>query len=1020
MTTKISGNQITDYTIDTAQLSNTVIAAFATSAEVANFASFIGPKITTINVANSAFDIIDDTSVNVGGGYIVITGNNFVSGASVLVGNTPATAVTRISSTILQVQVPAKTARTDHVYVVNPDGGTGIKVNGLKYSSFPGFNTSEHLIDQLTNSSFGLSISASSDSSVTSYSNTTALPAGTTLLANGWFYGTFSANEIIDSDYSFTVKATDSESQDTSKAFNISFFTPRNLYTWGSAVPELFQTSDDWREIDSSYDGTFRMALKVNGTLWAWGASDRGNLGLNDRVNRSSPVQIGTGTDWKSVSAGTLVTMATKYDGTLWSWGQNSDGELGLNDRVNRSSPVQIGLDTDWSEVVAGAGSGSNTGLAHILARKTNGTIWSWGNNAVGALGHGDSTNRSSPTQIGTNTNWLKITCNYKMSAAIKTDGTLWTWGLGSGALMRNTGVPNLLSPAQVGALTSWANMLSNGDTVMFAVRTDGTLWGAGNSTRGALGNNTFSPPKSSPIQIGTDTNWSQTKRIRGALNGSAIASKTDGTVYVWGPNTGDNSGVNRSSPVQIGSNFNWRYYDHGYGLVSSFPIWTSSNTLSTITKNQAFNGQFVALGANTYSLTAGSTLPDGMTISANGYYSGNNTTATFSTTYNFTVTATTPHGTTANSIMSLRITVPAALYAWGRNASSMLGLGDSVNRSSPVQLGTGTDWNSVSTGSAIGAAIKNNGTLWLWGNNAYGMLLNPATTYTVSSPVQLGALTNWSSVSIAQSNMLATKTDGTLWAAGSNLYGHLGNNSILARSSPVQIGTGTTWKLVEANSNYLSTAAIKTDGTLWTWGNNDVGILGANLTAAAASPARRSSPVQVGALTNWNSISLGATALATKTDGTLWAWGDNSRGQLAIADGNPRSSPIQIGALTNWSMARTAANMCAGIKTDGTLWVWGYNLVGQLGLNTSGGSITSPVQLGTDTNWRTIEIDSSCWAAVKTNGTLWVNGDGRFGNLGLNEGIYRSSPVQVGTDTWISAVPTRSGSLGTIALKSV
>jgi hypothetical protein len=235
-----------------------------------------------------------------------------------------------------------------------------------------------------------------------------------------------------------------------------------------------------------------------------------------------------------------------------------------------------------------------------------------------------------------------------------------------------------------------------------------------------------------------------------------------------------------------------------------------------------------------------------------------------------------------------------------------------------------------------------------------------------------------------------------------------------------VQIGTGTTWKLVEAGSNYLSTAAIKTDGTLWTWGSNDAGILGANLTAAVASPARRSSPVQVGALTNWNSISLGSTALATKTDGTLWAWGDNSRGQLATADGNPRSSPIQIGALTNWSMARTAANMCAGIKTNGTLWVWGYNLVGQLGLNTSGGSITSPVQLGTDTNWRTIEMDSSCWAAVKTNGTLWVNGDGRFGNLGLNEGIYRSSPVQVGTDTWISAVPTRSSSVGTIALKSV
>ena len=334
-------------------------------------------------------------------------------------------------------------------------------------------------------------------------------------------------------------------------------------------------------------------------------------------------------------------------------------------------------------------------------------------------------------------------------------------------------------------------------------------------------------------------------------------------------------------------------------------------------------------------------------------------------------------------------------IYSWGGNWAGMVGDGTVVNPvTSPVQVGSGSEsWVGVSGGNIYTSAIRDDGTLWMWGGNSAGVL-GQGDVISRSSPVQVGSLTDWSKLCAGgDENMVAIKTDGTLWLWGANSAGQLGTGDEDKRSSPIQLGSLTNWK--QASFGLRSMGFVKTDGTLWTIGNG-----GAGQNGDSRSSSDIDSPVQVGTSTNWAYISCpreGRTGV--RTDGTLWAWGSGEYGITGLDTALSISSQTQVGSLTDWAqVGEPAFNGNIHIKIDGTLWAWGQQNAG-LG-NGDGTAInrSSPVQIGTDTDWFAAGYGNRTGTALRTDGTLWAWG--AAGYVGDSTAIGRSSPVQIGTDT--------------------
>jgi len=291
-------------------------------------------------------------------------------------------------------------------------------------------------------------------------------------------------------------------------------------------------------------------------------------------------------------------------------------------------------------------------------------------------------------------------------------------------------------------------------------------------------------------------------------------------------------------------------------------------------------------------------------------------------------------------------------------------------------------------------------GKLYSWGDNNYGQL-GLGSTNNVSAPNRFGLLNTWKTIDAGYYSNFAINTDGTLWAWGRGLIGVLGLGNQTNYSSPKQVGALTNWLTVAGGS--YNAIAIKTNGTLWTWGINSAGSLGQGDTS------HRSSPVQVGALTTWAAASVSDSySLAVKTDGTLWSWGSWNQGSLGLGTSTfNRSSPVQVGTATNWKTPTAGGNAGFAIKTDGTLWAWGINSNSQLGL-AGGGYRNSPVQVGVLTTWASVSTSGAHTLAVTTAGTLWAWGTNLSGQLGLTEvTLDKSIPVQVGTLTNWASVST-------------
>jgi hypothetical protein len=333
--------QITSSNLD-ATITAQLAAAEAASAAVANIVSL---AISSVQIANSTYVVSDDLAANTSGtSYLVINGSGFTSNCIVIVGTTNASSTTFVNSSQLRAAVAAQNAASYPVYVTDTStGATAIKVNGLTFSSFPVWGTNETLTQQSVNSLFNISLSANADSSIT-YSNTTSLPEGTTLLSNGYFYGTITSGAT----YSFGVKATDSELQDQTRTFSItvtSEYSVNYLVVAGGGG-------------GGGYGGGGAGGL-LSGTLAVpFGTS------YNIQVGTGGAASVGTGINGFSsnISLSGVTTVTTVGGGGGWGWPTANPANPGGSGGGGAGTPVGAGVPGQGYPGGAGLNDGNGGG----------------------------------------------------------------------------------------------------------------------------------------------------------------------------------------------------------------------------------------------------------------------------------------------------------------------------------------------------------------------------------------------------------------------------------------------------------------------------------------------------------------------------------------------------------------------------------------------------------------------------------------------------------------------------------
>jgi alpha-tubulin suppressor-like RCC1 family protein len=285
------------------------------------------------------------------------------------------------------------------------------------------------------------------------------------------------------------------------------------------------------------------------------------------------------------------------------------------------------------------------------------------------------------------------------------------------------------------------------------------------------------------------------------------------------------------------------------------------------------------------------------------------------------------------------------------------------------------TTWKMVSAGKLFSMAIKNDGTLWVWGDH-------PVTSNLEVVPIQIGQDNSWAALSCGVDHVLLLKTDSTLWAMGGNQFGQLGLGNMMPASLPQQLGNSASWVQVQAGCYY--SGAIKSDGTLWTWGLNYTGQLGIGGLQNALLP------TQVNVLGVCKSVSFQADhSLALFDNGNgakLFSWGDNAFGQLGDNTTVRHTLPIQVfesaGSNFNWVSVAAGLFSSAAIRSDSTLWVFGSNGSGQLGSNSIGDQLL-PIEMEPGSKWIDVKAGDLFCYGIKEDENVYTWGNNNLGVLG-------------------------------------
>lgn len=362
-------------------------------------------------------------------------------------------------------------------------------------------------------------------------------------------------------------------------------------------------------------------------------------------------------------------------------------------------------------------------------------------------------------------------------------------------------------------------------------------------------------------------------------------------------------------------------------------------------------------------------------------------------------------------------------IYSWGDNTNGQTGQNTFTGQTlSPTLMpGAGSNWSMIvacNHSLGVAAGIKTDGTLWTWGSNqsggggvVIGSIAQGNVTTTLSVPTQVGTGTNWAWVSLGNYGGIGVKSDGTAWSWGQDQYGELGQGGGSANYyTPTQIGAGTTWAKSFMGTQF--SFLIDTTGKLYALGRNLFYATGLGTSSGSAT-----TPTLVGSATNWTYVTCNIVngALGLRSDGTLWSWGTDLNGELFQGSvGGTFTTPTQVGSATDWSAvstSMTAANAYTLSIKGGTLMVAGSNAEYQTGRGTNTGNTTTPTQVGVLTTWTHVTTigagGAGAGAGRTSDGKLWSWGNNVLAQTGQGTDTgFTTSPTQVGALTsWTSVV---------------
>lgn len=360
---------------------------------------------------------------------------------------------------------------------------------------------------------------------------------------------------------------------------------------------------------------------------------------------------------------------------------------------------------------------------------------------------------------------------------------------------------------------------------------------------------------------------------------------------------------------------------------------------------------------------------------------------------------------------------VMAVLVMGGIVIGGVVGVPAITGGGSHAVMAESADTHSrIAAGYAHTLLVDSDGVLWAWGRNTSGEL-GVAAYDTTDRPIPTrvhGTATNWESVAASWYHSFGIRSDGTLWAWGENEYGQLGIGYQSWRATiPQRVGTASNWAAVSAGHTH--TLGLRSDGTLWVWGSNLYGQLG----SGAVSSDNVTSPVQLGTGTNWVAIAAGDFhSLAVRSDGTLWAWGYNNKGQLGLGSTSYSvATPTQVTGDVDWARVDAEYDYSMGIDQDGDLYSWGNNYNGILGLGNSTNR-KSPALVGG--GWRGVYPGRVHCLGVRSDGSLYGWGSAYDGALGLGEGNTGAKMVPTlimsGSPAWVGGA---AGDRWSVALRS-